>query len=169
MRAMPARTISGVRPHGVPSPGVVLTEVLAVGWRKTAPVRCVRSGGGASRKTLPDTPSSCCGIAVGACHCAPAIQADGGAPMVVEDEAGVRVREGVLGVGVLVEGVACGTALAVTAVAGSRRCILCVRSALLGMLAGGTNISAEENSASATLSSTVMAAAKSRQAAQPPA
>ena len=44
-----------------------------------------------------------------------------------------------------------------------------VRSALLGMLAGGTNISAEENSASATLSSTVMAAAKSRQAAQPPA
>ena len=38
MRAMPWRTISGVRPHGVPSPGVVLAGVLTAVWRKAAPV-----------------------------------------------------------------------------------------------------------------------------------
>ena len=132
-------------------------------------MRCVRSGGGASKKMLPDTPSSCRGIAVGACHWAPAIHADGGAPTVVEDEAGVRVLEGVLGVGVEVGcGVGC-TSPAVAAVAGNRRLIFSVKAALLGMLAGGTTISAEENSASATLSSTVISAARSRHATHPPA
>ena len=46
--------------------------------------------GGASKKTLPDTPSSCGGGVAGGCHCTPAIHADGGAPKVVEEEAGVR-------------------------------------------------------------------------------
>ena len=87
----------------------------------------------------------------------------------VEEEAGVRVLDGVLGVGVLVDVAPCGTSLAVAAVAGRRRFIVSVRAAAFGILAGSTTMSADENSAKASRSSTVISAARSRQATQPPA
>ena len=121
VRATPVRSISGVSPHGVPSPGVVLADVVVGGCKKAAPVLGVRSGGGASKNTLPETPSSCGGPAVGACHRNPPIHSAGGAPIVVEDEAGVLVIDGEQGAGVEVVCVGGGTWSAVAAVAGSRR------------------------------------------------
>ena len=46
---------------------------------------------GASRKTLPETPSSCAGVVVGGCHATCPAQDDGGAPMVAVDEVGRAV------------------------------------------------------------------------------
>ena len=60
------------------------------------------------------------------------------------------------------------TALAVAAVAGKRLLICALKVSAFGMLAGGTTMSTEENSASATLSSTVISAAKACHATHPP-
>ena len=96
---------------------------------------------GASRKTLPETPSSCAGVVVGGCHATCPAQDDGGAPMVAVDEVG-RAVDGVPGVlevgnGVLVgkvvlEVLGAATFLVVAAVAGKMPLIVSASSAGLG-------------------------------------